>query len=137
MDDYVFHKPIFYLFYFISNMSSVILHSQSRNCFILIKSFFYASISKSVVTYMTLIITNISNNIIKQYYGIIKAFKLLVIVKKKQFSRTNILIQDRSIMLNKQSFFDLSNIFMMPLCQDVKLVKGWDVIRNQEMVRFP
>ena len=137
MDDYVFHKPIFYLFYFISNMSSVILHSQSRNCFILIKSFFYASISKSVVTYMTLFITNISNNIIKQYYGIIKAFKLLVIVKKKQFSRTNILIQDRSIMLNKQSFFDLSNIFMMPLCQDGKLVKGWDVIRNQEMVRFP
>ena len=137
MDDYVFHKPIFYLFYFISNMSSVILHSQSRNCFILIKSFFYASISKSVVTYMTLIIINISNNIIKQYYGIIKAFKLLVIVKKKQFSRTNILIQDRSIMLNKQSFFDLSNIFMMPLCQDGKLVKGWDVIRNQEMVRFP
>ena len=133
----VFHKPIFYLFYFISNMSSVILHSQSRNCFILIKSFFYASISKSVVTYMTLIITNISNNIIKQYYGIIKAFKLLVIVKKKQFSRTNILIQDRSIMLNKQSFFDLSNIFMMPLYQDGKLVKGWDVIRNQEMVRFP
>ena len=133
----VFHKPIFYLFYFISNMSSVILHSQSRNCFILIKSFFYATKSKSVVTYMTLIITNISNNIIKQYYGIIKAFKLLVIVKKKQFSRTNILIQDRSIMLNKQSFFDLSNIFMMPLYQDGKLVKGWDVIRNQEMVRFP
>ena len=31
-------------------------------------------------------------NIIKQHYGIIKTFKVLVFVKKKQFSRTNILI---------------------------------------------
>ena len=37
-------------------------------------------------------VTNISNNIIKQYYGIIKLFKVLVIVKNKQFSRTYILI---------------------------------------------
>ena len=37
-------------------------------------------------------VTNISNNIRKQYYGIIKTFKVLVIVKRKQFNRTNILI---------------------------------------------
>ena len=53
---------------------------------------FFTSISKSFVTYMAITVTNISNNIIKQYYGIIKLFKVLVIVKKKQFSRTNILI---------------------------------------------
>ena len=57
-------------------------------------------------------------------------FKFLVIVKKKQFSRTNILISDTSITLNKQAFFDFKNIFMMPICQDGKLVKGWDIIAN-------
>ena len=56
------------------------------------KSIFFTSISKSVVIYITITVTNIPNNIIKQYYGIIKAFKVLVFVKKKQFSRTNILI---------------------------------------------
>ena len=53
---------------------------------------FFASISKSVVTYITITVANISNNTIKQYYGTAKTFKVLVIVKKKQFSRTNILI---------------------------------------------
>ena len=43
----------------------------------------FTSISNSVVTYITLTVTNISNNIIKQYYGITKMFKVLVIVKKK------------------------------------------------------
>ena len=71
-----------------------------------------------------------SNNIIKQYFDVIKMFKFLVIVKKKQFSRTNILISDTSITLNKQAFFDFKNIFMMPICQDGKLVKGWDIIAN-------
>ena len=52
---------------------------------------FFTSISKSVGTYITITVTNISNNI-KQYYSIIKTFKVLVIVKKKQFSRINILI---------------------------------------------
>ena len=56
------------------------------------KSIFFSSISNSVVTYITITVTNISNNIIKQYYSIIKMFKVLVVVKKKQFSRTNILI---------------------------------------------
>ena len=71
-----------------------------------------------------------SNNIIKQYFDVIKMFKFLVIVKKKQFSRTNILISDTSITLNKQAFFYFKNIFMMPICQDGKLVKGWDIIAN-------
>ena len=31
-------------------------------------------------------------------------------------------------MLNEQAFFDFKNIFMMSICQDGKLVKGWDVI---------
>ena len=53
---------------------------------------FFPSISKSVITYITIAATNISNNIIKQYHGIIKALKVLVIVKKKQFRRTNVLI---------------------------------------------
>ena len=87
---------------------------------------FFASISKSVVTYITIAVTNISNNIVKQYYGIIKTFKVLAIVKKKQFTRTNILIYDRFITLNNQAFLDFKNIFMMSICQDGKLVKKWD-----------
>ena len=43
-------------------------------------------------TYITITVTNISSNIMKQYYDIIKLFKVLVIIKKKQFSRTNIRI---------------------------------------------
>ena len=45
---------------------------------------FFTSTSKSVVTYLTIAVTNISNHIIKQHYGIKKSFKVLVIVKKKQ-----------------------------------------------------
>ena len=58
--------------------------------------------------------TGISNNITKQYYGIIKTFKVLIIVTRKQFSQANILIQNKSITLNRQTFFDFKNIFMMP-----------------------
>ena len=105
-----------------SNVSSVMLHSLSRNS-VTIKIKLFTSISKSVVTYIIITVTNISNNTIKQYYGIIKTFKVLVIVKKKQFSRTNILIYDRYITLNEQAFFDFENIFMMSICQDGKLVK--------------
>ena len=54
------------------------------------KNQIFTSISKSVVTYINITVTNISNNIIKQYYGIMKTFKFLVIVKKKLLSRTNI-----------------------------------------------
>ena len=74
-----------------SSVSSVMLHSLSSKCFT-IKIKFFTCISESVVTYITITVTNISNNTIKQYYSIIKTFKVLVIVKKKQFSRTNILI---------------------------------------------
>ena len=45
-----------------------------------------------LVTYINITETKISNYIIKQYYGLIKTFKVLVIVKKKQFSGTNILL---------------------------------------------
>ena len=69
-------------YFILSNVSSVILHSLSRNCFT-IKNQIFTSISKSVVTYINITVTNISNNIIKQYYGIIKTFKVLVIVAKK------------------------------------------------------
>ena len=68
--------------------------------------------------------TNMWNNIIKQYYGIIETIKVLVIVKNKQFSRTNILIQNVSITSNEQVFFDFKNIFVISICQDDKLVKG-------------
>ena len=97
MDDYVFDKSVFYSF---SSASSVILDSLSRSCFTLIKSIFFTSISKSVITYITLTVTNISNTITKQNFGIIKTFKVLVIVNKKQFSRTNILLLDGLTFLN-------------------------------------
>ena len=47
-----------------------------------IKSF--TSISKTFITYITITVANISNNIIKPYYGIIKLFQVLIIVKKKK-----------------------------------------------------
>ena len=56
--------------------------------------------------------------------------KVLIIFKKKQFSRTNILIQNMSITLNEQVFFDFKNIFMMSICQDGKVIKGLDIIAN-------
>ena len=83
IDDYIFDKSIFYLF---SNVLSVIMHSLSRNNFTLTKSNFFTSISKSVITYITLTVTNISNNMIKQYYGIVKTFKALVIVKRNSLA---------------------------------------------------
>ena len=61
----------------------------------------------------------------KQYYSIIKSSS---ITKNKQFSGANILISDRSIPLNKQPFFDFKNIFIISICQDGKLVEGWDII---------
>ena len=73
-----------------SNVLSVILHSLLRNYFTK-KIRYFTSIS-SVVTSIPITVTNISNSIIKQYYDIIKMFKVLVIVKKKQFSITSILI---------------------------------------------
>ena len=43
----------------------------------------FTSISKSVITYINITVTNLSNNIIKQCYGITKALKVLIIVEKK------------------------------------------------------
>ena len=73
---------------------------------------------------MTLTVSDMSNNITKQCYRIIKTFKFLIIVKKEQFARANVLIQNRPVTLNKQAFFDLKNIFMIPISQDGKLVEG-------------
>ena len=88
MDDIVFDKSIFISF---SNVSSVTLHSRILKELLYNKNQIFTSISKSVVTYINITLTNISNNMIKQYYGIIKTFKVLDIVKKKQFIRTNTL----------------------------------------------
>ena len=33
-------------------------------------------------------------------------------------------------MLNKQAFFNFKNTFMMSICQDDKLVKGWGYYCN-------
>ena len=71
-----------------------------------------------------------SNNIMKQNYDMLKAFEVLVNVKKKQFSRTNIIIQNRSITLNKQAFFDFKNIFLMPISQYSGLISThWQIGR--------
>ena len=77
----------FHIFHF-----ECLLHSLSRNCFTLIISIFFTSHSKNVITYITLTVINMLNNKTKQYYCITEMFKALVIVKKKKFSRTNILI---------------------------------------------
>ena len=109
-----------------SNFSSIILHSLSRNYNK--KSIFFTSISKSVVIYITITVTNIPNNIIKQYYGIIKAFKVLVIFKKKQFSRTNILIQGNS----QQSFPHKNH------CECYKKLasRSWPVLQTSTYLLF-
>ena len=62
-----------------------------------------------------------------------ETIKKLIIVKKKQFSRTNVFIQNRSISFDKQTFFDFKNEFIIPVCQNGKL-KRRDVIAIQKMV---
>ena len=59
-----------------------------------------------------------------------KTFKFLVIVKKRQFSRTNALKYNKFVRLIKKAFLDFKNTFMMPICQNAKLFEGWDVIAN-------
>ena len=56
--------------------------------------------------------TKQSNIIIKQYYCIKKRLKKLTIVKKKQFSRTNVFIQNGPISFNKQAFFNFKHEFI-------------------------
>ena len=63
-----------------------------------------------------------------------ETIKKLIIVKKKQFSRTNVFIQNRSISFDKQTFFDFKNEFIIPVCQTSKLLKRRDVIAIQKMV---
>ena len=33
-------------------------------------------------------------------------------------------------MLNEQAFFNFKNTFVMSICQDGKLIKGWNIIAN-------
>ena len=77
--------------YFIYQRFKCYTNLLSRNCFTIKNQIFYFYFKK-FCNFHNLTVTNISNNIIKQYYGIIKLFKVLAIVKKKHFSRTNILI---------------------------------------------
>ena len=82
MDDYFFDKSIFYFIQRFECYTTLIVKRLLYNK----KSSFYFYFKKCGN------VTNTSNNIIKQYYGIIKTFKVLVIVKKKEFNRINILI---------------------------------------------
>ena len=75
-------------------------------------------------------VTNTSNDIIKQYYGIKEMIKVLIIIKNKQSSRTRILILDirtrilisnMSITLNGHIFFALKNAFLISIEEDCKL----------------
>ena len=86
MDDYVFDKSIFYFFQRFACYTAVTVKELLFN-----KKSNFTSISKSVVTYINITVTNMSDNVLKQCYGIIKTFKVLVIVKKKKISRTNTL----------------------------------------------
>ena len=62
-----------------------------------------------------------------------ETIKKLTIVKKKQFSRTNVFIQNRSISFDKQTFFDFKNEFIIPVCQNGKLLKRRFLIATQKM----
>ena len=90
MDDYVFDKSTFFIIFQRFECYATLI---VKELLCINKIEFFTSLSKSAVTHITLIVTNVSNNIIKQYYGVIKTFKVLVFVKKKQFSRTNILFR--------------------------------------------
>ena len=89
MDDYVFEKSIFYFIQRFVCYTTLIVKELHYNK----KSYFYFYFKK----YRNLHKYNRNQhikyqNIIKQCYGIIKKFKVLVILKKKQFSRTNTFI---------------------------------------------
>ena len=86
--DYALDKSIFCLFSNVWSATTLIF----KELVYINRIHFFTAISKSVITYITSTVTNISNNIIKQHYGIIKTFKVLIIVKKKRFIRPNTLI---------------------------------------------
>lgn len=88
---------------------------------------FFTAISKRFQLQLT--VTKMSDHVIK-YYGIIETMKVLIIIKKILLSRTNILIQNRSFTLRGQASSDFSNTFMILICQDGKLAKGWNIIPN-------
>ena len=63
MNDYVFHKSIFYYF----PTFRVLHYTHCQGIALQVNIKFFTSILKSVVTYTTITVTNISNNIVKQY----------------------------------------------------------------------
>ena len=113
----LYNKTQFFYFYFKTCRN---LHSYNHNKHI-------KQHNKTTISWYNQIV----HSIIKQYYHIIK-FQLLS--KKEHFSRTNILLQDRSITLKKQAFFDFKNILMTSRCQDGQFIKRCDIIPIQEMV---
>ena len=53
----------------------------------------------------------------------------LLIVKKKQFSKANVFLKNRSTSFNKQNFFDFKkHEFTISVCQNGKLLKKRDII---------
>ena len=60
--------------------------------------------------------------------------KKLPIVKKKQFGRANVFIQNRSISFDKQTFFDFNHEFIIPVYQTSTLVKKRDVIAIPKVI---
>ena len=63
-----------------------------------------------------------------------ETIKKLTTVKKKQFNRINFFIQNRSILFDKQPFFDFMNEFVISVCQNGKPLNRWHVIAIQKMV---
>ena len=60
--------------------------------------------------------------------------KKLIIVKKKEFNRANAFIKNRSMSFDKQTFFDFKTEFIIPVCQNGKLIKRGDVIAIQKTI---
>ena len=85
-----------------------------KNLIYINKIKFLTSVSKIVVTYINLTLINIRNNIIKQYYSVIRMFKVLVIVKKKQFNKTNILFRTGlSLLISKLSLISRIGLWFL------------------------
>ena len=95
---YVFNE---FIFVYIPTIR-VLLNSLPRNCFTLIILNLFTATSKSVITEITFTVTDISNKI--KQYDIIKTFKVLITFEKKQFSTTNILIQNKSCNISMQQW---------------------------------
>ena len=128
IDDFVFHKFILLIF----QVSGVTTGIVKELLFINKIHFFYCSFKKCR-NFQTLTLTDISNNITKQYYGIIKTFNVLIMVKKKQLSRTNIFIQNRSSPLVSKLSLISRTYLWCPLAKIGYYCKMWCVARISTM----